>query len=620
MIWRGVDSNSPAPFAWLPSNTVAINVTSSTLLSYDNTTLSSDTTPMDWLAVMEHFPRLALLDLSNCSIFGSLPASIPSSLCFFYANRNNLTGIIPLQLYSVESQGDCDSFAFSINHNAISGSIPPNGFDKILFPTTTSYAPSYVNFLVEYNQLTGPIPSWLLCPTPSGGLLTSINIGLSYNQLSGEIPSSISCNLTETVAIAIGLGGNQLSGDLPLRLQPSEAPKLTSLVFFAFDNPLGGLVPFTFLESLKTTAVDTPVSITPSSGTLATFTSINIRLERTGLTGTVKVPDLTSRGNGFRLSLRLGNSPNLTGLSLDATSGSFLELLDASNSRQLTGTIPSSFWSASSVNVAFDVSNTSFSGTMPVVQATRLASLVMQGSGVNFCDSSRSIWTAPTSLATCDLTSTNASYCAGIYPSVCSISSLGPVTTCAHSARPSASFVCVGGIWTSIGSIDTPTLTIPAGATTTVVSGNLTTSTVVMSGAGSTVIVTGCISNLSSIELDLTTEDLETIGKTKTQILISSDASCQTDLSNTTISLKVQGNTCKRASVSPSTSSGGGTLSGMFTINSSRCNTWWIILVSVVCGVIVLVAILALIVVLVPSVRRKIRPFHKARTSTNNIQ
>ena len=655
VIWKGANSTFPTPFSRLPFRMSDIDITDGVLLSYDDTPFTSPTKPMDWTILAPFTSQIIFFGLKSCNIYGSLPASLPITLCFFYMDGNHLTGSIPTNIYQDSNNGQCESFAFSITSNAITGIIPTGTFDNFLYPADPSNAPSYVSILMGGNQLNGPIPAAFYCPTPINRSLISIHLDVSYNQLTGTIPSGpfATCNLTKTTHAIWTLSRNFLSGNIPSSLMsPSATPNMITWTFVVASNPLTGSIPDGFFESLKiadsSSSVDSPNDLTPDStspspplasapnnpsspvsppsgssfGSQSSVVVLRVILTDTGLTGTVTVPDLSSRTtstSSFRLYLNISFSPNLTRLNLDDKSGSFLQNLYASNSPKLEGTIPSSFFNASnSVSTDFDVSNTLFSGKMPDMQANgplRLASLAMKGTKVDFCSGNRSPWIAPPSLSSCDLTSTNASYCSGIYPTQCSITSLGTVTTCASSSPPSPSFICINGVWTSVGSVDTPTLTVPSGASTTVVVGNLTSTTVVIGGAGSTVIVTGCITNLTYIELLLTSDDLKTIGKTKTQILVSSDdASCGTDLSNTTISLRVQGNTCKRATVKSQTT-GGGTLSGIFSVDSSRCNTWWIILVSVIAGVVVLLAIIAaLLVAFVPAVRRKVRPYHKRPT------
>ena len=55
-------------------------------------------------------------------------------------------------------------------------------------------------------------------------------------------------------------------------------------------------------------------------------------------------------------------------------------------------------------------------------------------------------------------------------------------------------------------------------------------------------------------------------------------------------------------------------LSMAFNVSNSGCNTWWIILASVVCGVIILgIAVVAVLAIVWRPFREKIRPFSHKR-------
>ena len=58
-----------------------------------------------------------------------------------------------------------------------------------------------------------------------------------------------------------------------------------------------------------------------------------------------------------------------------------------------------------------------------------------------------------------------------------------------------------------------------------------------------------------------------------------------------------------------SNSDGTTTLVAVISVDSSGCNTWWIILVSVVGGIIVLVGIAAIVIFATPSIRAKVLPY-----------
>lgn len=185
--------------------------------------------------------------------------------------------------------------------------------------------------------------------------------------------------------------------------------------------------------------------------------------------------------------------------------------------------------------------------------------------------------------------------------------------SCAMNTRPSEQFICQNGAWISNATVTAPVLTIPAGATQTIVNGSLESSQLIFQGLGSTVTVTGCANNLSRVSLEISAEELKKIGsKGLRQTLLTysgSDDSCN-NLDIVQLNSAVKGSSCRDLKVEKTTSNG--QLSALFTVNSSRCNTWWIILASVLAGAVVIFCIvMVLLVLFVPSVRECLRPYSK---------
>ena len=181
--------------------------------------------------------------------------------------------------------------------------------------------------------------------------------------------------------------------------------------------------------------------------------------------------------------------------------------------------------------------------------------------------------------------------------------------------QPSPEFVCRNGAWISDNATLPSTLVIPSGASTTIINANVSSSSVVFQGLGSTISVNGCANNLTTITVELSAKDLSSIpaqGLSQNLIrLSSSDSSCS-DLKNVTIVTIPRGSSCKRVNAQKSVSNG--QLSALFTVNSSDCNTWWIILVSVLCGLLLLAVIVIILVVrFVPSAKRFVHPFTNSK-------
>jgi alpha-tubulin suppressor-like RCC1 family protein len=194
-----------------------------------------------------------------------------------------------------------------------------------------------------------------------------------------------------------------------------------------------------------------------------------------------------------------------------------------------------------------------------------------------------------------------------------------PVTSCSSSPPSigSIKWICVNGIWTSFESVniqdpiilDTPidirgNLTLSTGAQITVKSGAL--------GDRPLISITGCVQNAEQLKLllELTKQDLEGTS-TKTRVLLEASNGCEP----ITASLKVsQPKSCKKVSASSSSSPSSADtskthLSAILKIDSSKCNTWWYILVAVLGAVIIIGVILGLLLNFNPKLRAKCRPF-----------
>lgn len=278
---------------------------------------------------------------------------------------------------------------------------------------------------------------------------------------------------------------------------------------------------------------------------------------------------------------------------------------------------------------------------MGAVTTSVLRALQLQDTLIDFCAnlSARAVWTSDGILTDCDLRMTNAGHCANYYPSACSITLppldiipiitippppttpplappvAPPVFGCTASTQPSTDWKCIGSTWTFVGTVVVPTLTVPAGAVQTVIQGNLSSSAIVIVGFGSTLVISdGCATNLTSVTVELTKNDLDKIGSKKLQTLISLNSTSNnpqcSNLTEVQLVVRVTHGSCKTASVSKV--AGQNQLSALFTIDSSGCRTWWIILISVLGGIIVLSLIITVLLVLfVRPVREFVRPHSK---------
>lgn len=243
---------------------------------------------------------------------------------------------------------------------------------------------------------------------------------------------------------------------------------------------------------------------------------------------------------------------------------------------------------------------------------------------VDFCAASRAGFSfASTVINSCVLQG-NATMCPEAYPANCQLSASPPAApvmpplSCPLPA-PGASFICYGGVWLSTGSVTEETIVIPGASTTTIV-GDLTSSSVVIASITSTVNVTGCITKSDgttpSITITLSAADLELIiksGGTLTAQLLQQASSCHAISASSVVVDTRSIKSCKKIKVDKIASSSG--FAATFTVSNIGCNMWWIILVSVICGVILLAIIILVILAAVsPAFRTKIRPFSGKRS------
>ena len=191
-----------------------------------------------------------------------------------------------------------------------------------------------------------------------------------------------------------------------------------------------------------------------------------------------------------------------------------------------------------------------------------------------------------------------------------------PVSGCPLPS-PGTAFACQGQDWVSLDSVDQEELNLPTSSSTIVI-GNLTASRIRISSLSTAINVTGCITSSTgdspSITVSLTESDLKKIdenGGSLTRQLISQSSSCApvSYISVDTSTIK----SCKKVKTDQVATSG---IAATFTLDSSKCRVWWIVVVSVVCGVVlVAVVIVVLLVAFSKRVRYTILPFSKPRTA-----
>ena len=554
------------------------------------------------------------INLARNSLSGSLPSTIfPLNIIRSYgvisfdASSNLFTGSVPDDMLGSLSQvGSLDWIL--MGNTRLTGSLPQH-----FFPASWDYTIGINNLNLDFSRcgFTGVIPSTFLSGRMSYNLtIASLYLNLGNNSLTGTLPNDLlhvtgTPNYILTPNMLLDFSRNALAGPLPNDLfKFARYPTGFSLNLKMHNNPLlDGVFPQAFLQPfhLAGSALNVDFSFTQLSGDLP------------GACSTLHTEYQLSN------SLFDGSIPSSW-----ANGGCNFFSVDISNNSNLQASIPPNLFTQTNMQY-FNAKNTPLTGLLPDVTQTTML-LQLSKTNIQFCNSSSGAIDASTSLE-CDLSETLACGCPENYPAQCN-STCAPIppylmptadqppvsTGCTISTRPSAEFTCVNGVWTAPAT-NAPILTIPPRAGTVVVVGNLSSSTLIFHGTGSTIYINGSTVNLTIITLELDSNQVKNLGGQKVlQILVNtSGSSSNTDLSLVNVNTKVTSG-CRKVKSEKATFDGGKTLGVYLSVDSSGCNTWWIILVSVVVAVIVIAAVvLVLLAVFYEPFRLKIRPYSGGR-------
>ena len=596
MIYQG-DSSYPDPIERLGASLSGLTSLSA---SYASFILSSGSTYIaDWNAIFTSLTSIQTLELSHMKLQGSLPSSFPPTLSSISLDNNQLTGTIPASLFAS-------------------------------IPTTAST----FYFLANANPgLSGSLPNPLFGNTVFNGNLQSVIIFCQ------------ACSLT---------------GSLPTSFLPTSALYLNTLVLNFGTNSIDGSIPPNLISDVM------------SMGIVVSNPLFTIGCEYCHLTGALDLPAATiayATTPIFQLSFP---SNSLNSLSFGTDVATYLRWLDVSSNTALAGQLDNLFASSSSRMTSLKAPRTALSGSMPELSAsavaTSLTTISLSQTNIEFCQpSNRQAWTS--SSLTCELLQTSAYNCPALYPTSC-VSSMpppsvsSPVTppvqppapipssptvspteaptteptpvqtpvspipssptappssgNCQPSSKPiGGSWGCSGESWTSSGSVDAARLVLPTGTgnITTYINGDLMSQEIIFGGLGNTLVISGCATNLTDVTVQLGDADLDRIGNSELrQLLVSTGQSgpgCA-DLMKVSVNSDVTGAACKKATTKTEPQST--QLVALFSVSSSGCkgksNAWWIILVSVVCGVIIIgVVILVLVFTFNQKARLCCRPY-----------
>ena len=560
-------------------------------------------------------------------------------------SSNNLTGSIADHFFPFELMSPTVEhyFEFQASNNQLTGTISSLWFDHHI-------ASGFI-FVLNGNQLSGTLPDILLPRGFSTAKPSFFQVDLSNNRISGTLPPSFiagswSQNMT-FYSFYVRLGGNELEGTIPANfLTHSIATVGSRRVDSSMDE--ADLQDFDIRDSSALNSqLDTTTYINPNFTATANLVLAHNRLEgsipadlfenvtwtssatlmldvsHNALTGEIPDKLVSSRLSALQLLL---NHNQLTGSIPTMCPNVSSVFLFRAQFNYLSGVVPS-LWCGGSVTV--DISgNSNISGELPPNLLTQRLSLNASGTGlsghlrgnatnlmsmidlsytnIEFCSTPSNTSFKSRGATSCFMDWSQACYCPQAFPK-CSTNCgfvlptpapISPPSGCPVNTRPSNEFTCVNGTWVAP-SITTPRVVVPSGAGSIIVNGNITSEAIVFTGLGSTITIEGCAANLTTITVELTESDLERLGKTKSPIqrlvVLSSGSggngtNC-TDLNNVAVNSITRSSSCKKVKVEKAIVESGQTLGAFFTVDSSGCNRWWIILVSVVAAVIVLGAI-----------------------------
>jgi hypothetical protein len=169
-------------------------------------------------------------------------------------------------------------------------------------------------------------------------------------------------------------------------------------------------------------------------------------------------------------------------------------------------------------------------------------------------------------------------------------------------------FICQNGQLISFGTINTPSISFPPNSGTVIVNGSLNTATTItFTGLGSSLNVSGCVNAPDGVVIVLDGKSTPPTGPKNPVLLITQGEGCSQSLVNMIVNVE-EPKSCKKTKVTNDGSSAI-QLTVVFNIDSSSCNTKWIVLGSVLGSVVVILVILILIFTLNPAAKACIRPF-----------
>lgn len=543
-----------------------------------------------WLIQVPRKLSISPGDLSNCSAIH--PGCLANLTVLFISNSTFLsTGLEP-EWFFRELGATCPMlYEIRSSSNGWRGELPSDLFTNIF--------PNVELIELSHNQFVGSIPS-----------LSNAVRGLYLSNNFLESWPSIPSQPTTSPLSVVWLANNALH-TIPSRDSFRRMRLLVSLILSDNPNLTGELpAPWPTQEYIDTHSV--------SDIYLMIYWASNCAFNGTLPELPVFQTRLTSNGLNFMFS-----ENRLTGTIPESWANFSFQSLALASNPGLHGSIPKRFGQyPSSSWLTLDLYNTSISGPLFNLQSanTRYSlNLRLHCSLVDTCSRALNPLPNGTAFASSCYISHLHSHCSteligGVSCSVINDTecraSLGQASNSCPGQHPLPldKWKCIGNTWTVDGLelIDTPTITVRS---STVVNGNLSQlQQITFTGiTGVRIEVTGCAQLPKKIVIVLTPTEYEQLrdGKKKVADLIHS-SQCSFGATNG-VQVEISGpkkrRTCEK--IMASIVSKGQTVQGVFQIDKSACNRWWVILVAVLGAVLIVVIIVVIVFIVLNSRREK---------------
>ena len=144
----------------------------------------------------------------------------------------------------------------------------------------------------------------------------------------------------------------------------------------------------------------------------------------------------------------------------------------------------------------------------------------------------------------------------------------------------------------------------------------LTVANVLHLGPGVAMISSNSCISISTVSVSLSQEDIDLINSKQSSSALLIQSNCSQQGTNILVVGASPKKSCQRTKVTPQTTAN--SLQATFTLSSSKCNVWWIVLVSVLGGVLLLLIIAVVVIRSLPDrLRRRVQPFYKSKDTSD---